>query len=100
MKKIDIKEISKVDKMVEHPSHYADGKYECIDVMEDWVNRKHFSPYEGLLWGNAFKYIFRCGLKHSHSSDTNSDIDKEIQDLKESEWYLDKLISALEKEKK
>jgi hypothetical protein len=90
----------KSDKMVNHPSHYADGKYECIDVMEDCLDRKHFSPFEGLLWGNAFKYIFRCGLKHSDSSDTHSDIEKTIQDLKKSEWYIERLISTLEKEKK
>ena len=41
--------------MVNHPSHYNQGKYEVIDVIEDWNL--------GFCLGNAIKYIGRCGHK-------------------------------------
>ena len=47
--------------MVNHPSHYNKGKYEVIDVIEDWGL--------GFSLGNAIKYIARCehkGNKKQH----------------------------------
>ena len=63
--------------MVNHPSHYNMGKYEAIDVIEDW----------GLNFnlGNAVKYISRAGHK-----------DDIVQDLKKSLWYIDREIQRLE----
>ena len=59
---------------VNHPSHYTDGKYEVIDVIESWVLNYHL--------GNALKYISRAGKK---------DPDKEIEDLEKAAWYLKRM---------
>ena len=63
--------------MVDHPSHYNRGKYEAIDVIEDWNL--------GFNLGNAVKYISRAGHK-----------DDIIQDLKKAKWYLGREIQRLE----
>ena len=65
--------------MVNHPAHYNRGKYETIDVIEDW----------GLNFnlGNAIKYISRAGYK-----------DDVIQELKKARWYIDREIQRLEGE--
>ena len=63
--------------MVNHPSHYNMGKYEAIDVIEDW--NLNFNL------GNAVKYISRAGHK-----------DDIVQDLKKSLWYIERDIQRLE----
>lgn len=55
--------------MVNHPSHYNKGKYEVIDVIDDW--NLDFSL------GNAIKYIARCNYKEN-----------KIEDLKKAVWYI------------
>jgi len=40
---------------VNHPNHYTFGRYEVIDVLEDWF------PTDPLLW-QVGKYIARAGL--------------------------------------
>lgn len=65
--------------MVNHPSHYTHGKYEAIDVIEDW--KLNFNL------GNTVKYIARAGYK-----------DNIIQELNKSLWYLQREINRLEKE--
>ena len=64
--------------MINHPSHYNMGKFEAIDVIEDW--KLNFNL------GNTIKYISRAGYK-----------DDIIQDLKKALWYLDREIKRLEK---
>lgn len=64
--------------MINHPSHYNMGKFEAIDVIEDW--QLNFNL------GNTVKYISRAGHK-----------DDIIQDLKKSLWYLQREIDRLEK---
>ena len=64
--------------MINHPSHYNQGKFEAIDVIEDW--KLNFNL------GNTVKYISRAGHK-----------DNIIQDLKKSLWYLNREIERLEK---
>ena len=64
--------------MVNHPSHYNQGKFEAIDVIEDW--QLNFNL------GNTVKYISRAGHK-----------DDIVQDLKKALWYLDREIKRLEK---
>lgn len=61
------------DDPVNHPNHYTDGKYECIDYIES-------SGYfmNGYLF-NAVKYISRAGKK---------DPDKYEEDLRKAIWYL------------
>lgn len=69
--------------IVNHPSHYTDGKIEVIDAIEAWGLNFHR--------GNAVKYIARAGKK---------DPTKEIEDLKKAEWYIHREIQRLEKCKK
>ena len=79
---IDYKELNMEEdkkEMVDHPKHYNMGKYEAIDVIEDWEL--------GFNLGNAVKYISRAGHK-----------DNILQDLKKALWYLDREIQRLEKE--
>lgn len=64
---------------VNNPSHYTFGKYEVIDVLEDWF------PTEPLLW-QVGKYISRAAHKG-----------KELQDLKKARFYLQRKIDQLEK---
>ena len=64
--------------IVKKPKHYNQGKYEAIDVIEDW--KLNFNL------GNTIKYISRAGHK-----------DDIIQDLKKSLWYLNREIERLEK---
>ena len=61
------------DDNVNHPSHYTDGKYECIDYMESkgYINN-------GYIF-NAVKYISRAGKK---------DPDKYEEDIQKAIWYL------------
>ena len=64
--------------MVNHPKHYNTGKYEVIDVIEDW--NLNFAL------GNAVKYIARCNYKEN-----------KLQDLKKALWYLQHEIDKIEK---
>lgn len=64
--------------IVNHPSHYTDGKIEVIDFIED----------KGLNFhrGNAVKYIARAGKKNP---------EKEIEDLQKARWYIEREIKRL-----
>lgn len=74
-----VTEINQGEKeMINHPSHYNKGKFEAIDVIEDW--KLNFNL------GNTVKYISRAGHK-----------DNIIQDLKKALWYLDREIKRLER---
>lgn len=64
-----------------NPSHYRNGKVECIDALESALSPEEF---RGFLRGNVLKYNWRCMQK-------NGD-----EDLKKSQWYLDRLIKTLE----
>ena len=55
---------------VNHPDHYNSGKFEVIEVIEDWNL--------GFCTGNAVKYLARADLKG-----------KPIEDLEKARWYLD-----------
>lgn len=66
--------------MIEHPPHYTFGKYEVIDVLEDWF------PTDPLLW-QVGKYISRAGRKGSRA-----------EDLKKARFYLDRAILQAELE--
>lgn len=63
---------------VNHPSHYASGKIEVIEAIEDWCLNFHR--------GNAVKYTARAGKK---------DPTKEIEDLSKAVWYLNREIECL-----
>lgn len=67
-----------IKEMVNHPKHYNVGKYEVIDVIEDWEL--------GFALGNAIKYIARCEHKEN-----------KLQDLKKAVFYLQHEIDKIEK---
>lgn len=64
--------------VVNHPSHYTDGKVEVIDFIE----QKNLNFHRG----NAVKYIARAGKK---------DPAKEVEDLRKAVWYLNREITRL-----
>ena len=64
---------------VNHPAYYTDGSIEVSDFIAD----KNLNFFRG----NVLKYICRAGKK---------DPDKEIEDLKKAEWYLNREIDRLE----
>ena len=67
---------------VNHPSHYASGKIECIDYL-----RVMTSDYVGITAGcvqNALKYTWRCKLKKSNESNAL----KGLEDIRKAKWYL------------
>jgi hypothetical protein len=64
---------------IDHPQHYNAGKFEVIDVIEDWQL--------GFHEGNVVKYVGRA--KHKG---------RELEDLKKARWYLDRRIEQLEDE--
>ena len=70
--------LSVLSRTVEHPSHYNIGKYEVIDVINDW--RLNFQL------GNAIKYIARAGRK---------DPSKTVEDLEKARFYIDYEINRL-----
>jgi len=66
--------------IINHPSHYTDGKIEVIDFIDD--KKLNFER------GNAIKYICRAGKK---------DKAKEIEDLQKAAWYINHEIERLQK---
>ena len=62
---------------VEHPKHYNQGKYEVIDVINDWDLNFNL--------GNAIKYIARA----EHKSNFKEDLEKAI-------FYLKHEVSLME----
>ena len=66
---------------VNHPSHYNQGKYECIDVMVETFGMEAAKNFCLL---NAFKYIWRTGEKNG------------IEDIKKAVWYLNKTVELEE----
>lgn len=71
------------DDVVNHPSHYETGKFECIDVMEEAIGRE---DVKGFCICNAFKYIYRCCHKHQSP----------LEDVKKAIWYLNKFVELEE----
>ena len=66
---------------VNHPEHYATGKYECIKVMLEIYGEEAVLNF---CECNAFKYLWRC-----HRKNDNEDRAKAI-------WYLDEYIKISE----
>lgn len=67
---------------VEHPKHYTQGAVETIDYMESCLTAEEFC---GACKMNVLKYVSR--EKHKNG----------LEDLKKARWYLNRLISYLEK---
>lgn len=70
--------------MVNHPTHYTQGKYETIDVIMDVT--QHLNGREGYLVGNIIKYLSRYYFKNG------------AEDLKKAQWYLNKLLEVVNDE--
>lgn len=60
------------------PSHYKQGKIECIDAMVSAFGREATAHFCKI---NAMKYIWRLGHK-----------DDEAQEIGKIKWYLDKYL--------
>jgi len=63
---------------VSHPSHYNQGRFEVIEVIEDQKLGFHL--------GNAIKYICRAGKKNP---------EKTVEDLQKAKWYIERQIEIL-----
>ena len=63
--------------MVAKPPHYNHGRYETIEVIEDWNLNYHC--------GNAVKYISR----HMHKG-------KPVEDIRKAVWYLQRYLLTME----
>ena len=66
-----------VDDPVNHPTHYTNGKYECLDVMEDVFGREAVMNFCLL---NTFKYVWRHSKKNGK------------EDLEKAAFYLNRAI--------
>jgi len=73
--------MSKED-MVNNPEHYNRFGIECIDGIEASMSIEEF---QGMLKGNAMKYLWRYKYK-----------DKPLEDLHKAQWYLGRLVKTLE----
>ena len=70
---------------VSKPKHYNFGKVECIEAIEESMTKEAFKGY---LKGNCLKYLWRMDYKG-----------KDLEDLENSIWYLNRLKSVLLKNK-
>ena len=69
-----------MDDLINNPPHYKQGKYEPIDVIEDWGLDRDF------CLANVIKYIARSDHKGN-----------KLQDLKKAQFYLNRKIENLER---
>lgn len=67
---------------VNHPSHYENGKVECIDAM---IETQGAGAVQSFCICNAFKYIWRHKNKNH------------LEDVKKAIWYLNKFVELEEK---
>ena len=83
---VDINELIKCNTKndpVNHPSHYASTKVECIDAMEQMFGKKAVIQFAIL---NAWKYLWR-----------RKDKGNEEQDIQKACWYFDKAKELINK---
>lgn len=71
-----------------NPSHYKNKPIETIECIESQLSPEEFKGY---CKGNALKYISRSGLKQDNP---------ELDDLLKAEWYLKRVLSVLQRDKK
>lgn len=77
------KKSTSTDDMVNHPSHYETGKFECIEVMQEIFG---VDAVRDFCKCNAFKYVYRMDRKNG------------TEDVKKAIWYLNKYLELTEKE--
>lgn len=69
--------------IINHPTHYDTGRFECIDVIIETQGvkaTKHFCIC------NALKYIYRHRCKNG------------MEDIRKASWYLNKALELEEEE--
>jgi hypothetical protein len=69
-----------------NPSHYRQGGIECIDAIKAATVGK--PPFQAYLVGNLLKYLWRYEAKGG------------TEDVRKARWYLDRLLSELERDPK
>lgn len=69
------------DDPVNHPDHYNQNGYECIDIM---LATQGINAVKSFCLCNAFKYIYRHRDKNH------------AEDIKKAIWYLNKFIELEE----
>ena len=67
--------------VVNYPSHYMTGKFECIEVMQEALG---VDAVKNFCLCNAFKYIYRHNRKNG------------LEDIKKAQWYINKYIELSE----
>lgn len=67
--------------VVNHPAHYENDKYQCIEVMEDIYGTEAVMNF---CICNAFKYIWRFQKKNG------------IEDIRKAQWYINKYLELVE----
>lgn len=65
-----------------NPSHYKNGKVECIDAIESATVGK--TGLEAVCTANVTKYLWRYETKNG------------LEDVKKAQWYLNRLVEHLE----
>lgn len=78
--------VDKTNDAVQHPSHYTQGKVECIEALKSAT--VGLSGIEAVCTANAIKYLWRQKRKNG------------VEDLKKARFYIDYLIKYLEGEEK
>lgn len=74
--------VDKTNDAVQHPSHYTQGKVECIEALESAT--AGLSGIEAVCTANAIKYLWRQKRKNG------------IEDLEKAKFYIDYLIKWYE----
>lgn len=65
---------------VKAPSHYMGNGIECLEAMKSMMHEAPLTPFEGFLWGAAFKYVWRWPFKNGR------------QDLEKAKRCIDYLL--------
>jgi hypothetical protein len=66
-----------------NPQHYRNGEIECIDALAAATVNK--PGIQAICVANIIKYLWRYESKNR------------LEDVKKAQWYLEKLISEMEK---
>lgn len=70
--------------LVNHPPHYADRRFEVIDVIEDAISRAP-NPVLANCQSHVLRYVLRMWDKDSPG-----------MNAQKARWYLDRLLSHLD----
>lgn len=70
---------------VNHPKHYQGGKFEVIDIIDEFT--KDYNGSDAFYVGNIIKYVLRSKKKNG------------VEDLRKAQWYLNRFIALKEVER-